>query len=205
MTHDVLVFDPPTHTYRINNRVVPSVTQVIREILAPDEYGGVPLHVLDHAAKRGRAVERMIELDLGAELDPDSLRPELLPYWRAWQAFPDRAAWQDDPEWRSQGLVFSSARGYAGTYDLYLPSCEALVDIKATAQVPRTVGVQTAAYAGAMALDDLDKLHTGVVLKRYCLHVTPAGCRLIPLTDNSDSADFLAALRVYHWRHRHDA
>ena len=205
MTVDALAFDEATHTYRIGGRVVPSVTQVIREVLAPDEYAGIPLHVLDHAAKRGRAVDRMIELDLAGELAPESLHPELLPYWRAWQAFPDRAAWQDDPEWRSQGLVFSSARGYAGTYDLYLPSCEALVDIKATAQVPRTVGVQTAAYAGAMALDDLDKLHTGVVLKRYCLHVTPAGCRLIPLTDNSDSADFLAALRVYHWRHRHDA
>ena len=197
MTVDALAFDEATHTYRIGGRVVPSVTRVIREVLAPDEYAGIPLHVLDHAAKRGRAVDRMIELDLAGELDPDSLHPELLPYWHAWQAFPDRQPWQDDPEWMSQGRVYSGPRHYAGTYDLLIPSARALVDIKATAQVPRTVGVQTAAYADAM--------QSTVTLNRYCLHVTPAGCRLIPLTDKSDSADFLAALRVFHWRHRHDA
>ena len=203
MTH-VLTFEEVTHTYRIDDHVVPSVTQVIREVLAPDEYAGVSREVLDHAANRGRAVDRMIELDLKGELDPDSLHPELLPYWDAWQAFPDREAWQEDLARISQGCVFNSARGYGGTYDLYLPSCGALVDIKATALVPPTVGVQTAAYADSMALDDLDKLPAGVLLKRYCLHVTPTGCRLIPLTEKSDSADFLAALRVFRWRHRHD-
>lgn len=200
-----LEFLESEHAYLLDGKRVPSVTQVIREVLAPDEYAGIPLHVLDHAAKRGRAVDRMIELDLAGELDPDSLHPELLPYWNAWQAFPDRQAWQDDPAWMSQGRVYSSARSYAGTFDLYLPARGALVDIKATALVPRTVGVQTAAYADSMALDDLDKLPAGVLLKRYCLHVTRSGCRLIPLTDKSDSADFLAALRIYHWRHRHDA
>ena len=189
------------HAYLLDGKRVPSVTQVIREVLAPDEYAGIPLHVLDHAAKRGRAVDRMIELDLAGELDPDSLHPELLPYWNAWQAFPDRQAWQDDPYLLSQVRVFSAARGYAGTYDLYLPQPCVLIDIKATAQVPRTVGIQTAAYADAIQLQGAQY----GPIKRYCLHVTPSGCRLIPLTDKSDSADFLAALRVYHWRHRHDA
>ena len=192
-----LQFDAATHTYRIGERIVPSVTQVIRDVLVPNEYAGIPAHVLDHAAQRGRAVERMIELDLAGELDADTLHPELVPYWRAWQAFPDRQAWQDDPAWMSQGLVYSGTRHYAGTYDLLIPSARALVDIKATAQVPRTVGVQTAAYADAMP--------SAVTLNRYCLHVTPTGCKLIPLTHKSDSTDFLAALRVYNWRHRNDS
>ncbi len=200
MTVDALTFDEATHTYRIGDRVVPSVTQVIREVLAPDEYAGIPLQVLDHAAKRGRAVDRMIDLDLAGELDPDSLHPELLPYWRAWQAFPDRARWAESRDWITQGRVYSPTRHYAGTFDVWIPSLCTLVDIKATALVPRTVGVQTAAYA-----DAIPPLDSGRPINRFCLHVTPVGCRLIPLTDKSDSADFLAALRVYHWRHRHDA
>ena len=191
---DVLTFQAVTHTYRINNCVVPSVTQVIREILAPDEYAGVPLHVLDHAAKRGRAVDRMIELDLKGELDPDSLHPELSPYWRAWQAFPDRQAWCSGEPPICQGMVSSAERGFAGTFDIYLPKQHALIDVKATAQVPRTVGVQTAAYVAAF--------NHGCPA-RYCLHVTPTGCKLIPLTDKSDSADFLAALRVFNYRRNH--
>ena len=193
---DVLTFEEVTHTYRIGGRVVPSVTQVIRDVLAPDEYVGVPLHVLDHAAKRGRAVDRMIELDLKGELDPDSLHPELMPYWNAWQAFPARQVWGSGEPPICQGMVSSPERGFAGTFDIYLPKQHALIDIKATAQVPRAVGVQTAAYVAAFN-------HGSPA--RYCLHVTPTGCKLIPLTDKSDSADFLAALRVYHWRHRHDA
>ncbi len=200
MTQEILTFDADTHTYRIGDRIVPTVTQIIREVLAPNEYAGVPLHALDRAAKRGRAVERMIELDLAAELDTDSLHPELLPYWHGWQSFPDRAAWQNDPDWLSQGRVYSPVRHYAGTFDLWLPSAHALVDIKATALVPSTVGIQTAAYADAMVPPE-----DGASIKRYCLHVTPTRCTLIPLTDKSDSADFLAALRVYNWRHRHDA
>ena len=199
MTVDALAFDEATHTYRIGDRVVPSVTQVIREVLAPDEYAGIPARVLDHAAQRGRAVDRMIELDLHADLDPDSLHPELLPYWRAWEAFPDRASWRAQPV-VCQGIVYSAPRHYAGTYDILLPESPALVDVKATAQLPRTVGAQTAAYA-----DALPPLDDGQPVKRYCLHLTPAGCRLIHLTDKSDSADFMAALRVYNWRHKNDA
>ena len=200
MTLDALTFDEATHTYRVGGRVVPSVTQVIREVLAPDEYAGIPAHVLDHAAQRGRAVDRMIELDLAAELDPDSLHPELLPYWRAWQAFPERARWADSRDCATQGRIFHAGRSYAGTFDLCMPKAGMLIDIKTTARVPRTVGVQTAAYADALLIDD-----GALTLKRYCLHVTPTGCHLIPLTDKSDSADFLAALRIYQWRHRNDA
>ena len=196
---DVLTFEDVTHTYRIGGRVVPSVTQVIREVLAPDEYAGVSREVLSHAANRGRGVDRMIELDLKGELDPDSLHPELLPYWDAWQAFPDRQAWQDDSACISQGRVHNAERGYAGTFDLWIPSAFALIDIKATAQVPRTVGVQTAAYVDGMH----HLINVPSALKRSCLHVTPTGCRLIPLTDKSDSADFLAALRVFNYRRNH--
>ena len=192
MNPEELHFDEASHTYTLRGQRLPSVTEVIREVLVPTEYAGIPAHVLDHAAQRGRAVERMIELDLAGELDADTLHPELVPYWRAWQAFPGRQAWQDDPAWMSQGLVYSGTRHYAGTYDLLIPSARALVDIKATAQVPRTVGVQTAAYADAMP--------SAVTLNRYCLHVTPSGCKLIPLTNKGDLIDFYAALRVYQFR-----
>ncbi len=194
-----LEFLESEHAYLLDGKRVPSVTQVIREILAPDEYAGVSREVLDHAANRGRAVDRMIELDLAGELAPESLHPELLPYWRAWQAFPDRQAWANlEPV--CQGQVFSAPYGYAGTFDILLRSDDVLIDVKATALVPRTVGVQTAAYAIAMT-----RSNSCGDLKRFCLHVTPTGCKLIRLPHTGDSADFLAALRVYHWRHRHDA
>ncbi|MDE2469356.1 MAG: hypothetical protein KGL35_11580 [Bradyrhizobium sp.] len=196
MNADGLQFEEATHTYRLNGRKLPSVTAVIRDVLAPNEYANVPAHILKHAADRGKAVERMIELDLHDELDEDSLAPELLSYWQAWRAFPVRAAWRD-AECKFQGFVCHTERGYAGCYDLFIPSERLLIDIKATAMLPHTVGVQTAAYADAIGFDG--------PLTRYCLHVKPDGCRLHPLADKSESADFLAALRVYNWRLRHDA
>ncbi len=194
MSHPALQFDEATHTYRLNGRKVPSVTEVIRAVLAPSEYANVPAHVLQHAADRGTAVERMIELDLRDELDEGSLAPEIVPYWEAWHQFPMRQAWRES-ECQFQGSVVNTDRGYAGTYDLFIPAERTLIDIKATAMLPHTVGAQTAAYADAIAIDE--------PIRRYCLHVKPDGCRLHPLTDKSDSADFLAALRVYNWRLRH--
>lgn len=196
MSDSALQFDAATHTYTLHGVRVPSVTTVIKEVLHPNEYAGVSTQVLQHAADRGHAVERMIQLDLADELDVASLHPELLPYWHAWKPFPDRIMWRAAaPAWHMR--VANEARGYAGTLDVLLKELDLLIDVKATVQLPRTVGVQTAAYA--------DAIPDGATLKRACLHVTRDGCRLIPLTNRSDSADFLAALRVYYWRMRNDA
>lgn len=196
MSDAAVQFDAETHTYMLGANRLPSVTEVIRSVIAPDEYAGVSAEVLEHAAQRGRAVDRMIELDLSDELDPDSLSPEVLPYWRAWERFPERMAWRSEaPE--CQKLVVDAQRGYAGTLDIYLRDSRRLIDVKATALLPKTVGVQTAAYAGAYAAgNSIDP----AAITRYCLHVTAAGCRLVQLATRSDGADFLAALRVYNWR-----
>lgn len=190
---NALHFDEATHTYTLDGKRLPSVTEVIREVLAPTEYAGIPAHVLAHAADRGKAVEAMIGLDLADELDESSLAPELIPYWQAWQAFPDRMAWRSGTV-IMQEMVSDSERGYAGTYDLRVD--DLLIDIKATAQVPKTVGIQTAAYAAALAC-----LRP---VSRACLHVTPTGCQLIQLKRKADLADFYAALRVYQWRLQND-
>lgn len=198
MTQGILTFDADTHTYWIGDRIVPGVTQVIREVLAPNEYAGIPAHVLEHAAQRGRAVERMIELDLRDDLDLDAIHTELVPYWQAWERFPERLQWRSEaPE--CQQMVVETDRFYAGTFDIHLRSSGRLIDIKATALVPATVGVQTAAYAYALGMGAPHRI------TRHCLHVTPNGCKLIHLTNKSDSADFLAALRCYNWRRRNDA
>lgn len=188
-------FDEATHTYTLDGKTLPSVTQVIKAVLAPDEYATVPAHVLEHAAQRGRAVDQMIELDLADNLDPESLDPELIPYWQAWENFPERLAWRYGGAQCQMSVA--SPYGYAGTFDIYVPDSCHLIDVKATAAVPKTVGVQTAAYAEALRACSKNP---PPAVTRSCLHVTPTGCKLIQLNDPSDFTDFLAALRVFNWR-----
>ena len=63
---EVLTFDEVAHEYRVAGRVVPSVTQIVNAVLAPDYSRCEPWHM-----ERGRAVHRAAELiGLGKHLAP---------------------------------------------------------------------------------------------------------------------------------------
>lgn len=201
-----LRFDEATHTYTKDGVVVPSVTQILSD-LSSREYRHVSREVMEEAAMLGKAVHKMIELDLRDDLDLDSLSDELRRYYDAWRNFLATSGFRMV---LSEQRVYSSRYGYAGTLDLagWLNKQSCLIDAKRTAQVPRTAGPQTAAYRQALAEGGWqfsfphDKAIQARIDKaeRYALHLRRDGTwRLVPFTDPSDLRVFLACKTLNDW------
>lgn len=108
-----LTLDHETHTYYREGREVPGVTRVLGDAKIID-YSGIPQHILDRAAARGKAAHLALEyLDRGT-LDRDSLDSELEPYVHAYEAFCVDSGFVCGLAEKSR---YHKQRGYAGTFD----------------------------------------------------------------------------------------
>jgi hypothetical protein len=193
-----LTLDESTHTYRLGDRVLPSVTQITATI-AP--LFGIPREVLDAKADLGTAVHLATQFYDEGDLDADSLPEAVGPYFRAYAKFlhDSEARWT-----HVERRVCHHGYGYAGTLDRvgYLPGLKGvredalcLVDLKATYRIAPIYGVQTALYANAL---DVPVRH------RFALQLKPDGTyRLQEFRDPSDLSVGLAALTLMQWRARH--
>lgn len=181
----MLTFDEATHTYRWDGRVVPSVTQILAPVAT--DFSFVRADVLEAAADRGRAVHRAIHELEEDRLDLAAVPPDVLQFLSQYQQWRDQAGfvWE-----RSEVMGYSERWGYAGTADLvgWIRGERWLIDVKASAAVPRSVGPQTAAYAELLPEKPL---HRGV------LHLRPDRHRLTPLSNRGDWGVFLSCLTVY--------
>jgi hypothetical protein len=196
-----LQFDKVSHTYRVDGRLVPSVTQVLDPLL---ELDGVPRDVLEAARIFGQHVHEACHLLVRGELDWSRLSPALVPYIEGARNF-----------LRECGIVVIASElalsgcdagvASAGTLDFagILPreDIESIFDWKSTSAVPRTVGPQTAAYERFYRAK-----RGGRQRKRFCVQLRDDRTyRLIPLTDPADWNIFLSALNLHHWRHKNVA
>ena len=183
-------YDDATHTYRDKFGVVPSVTQVIHNVLMTEEERR-HYHGHEEAMLRGRHVHTACRLWSDGELDEDSLDPRLVPYVDGWKLFAQESAfvccaWEQ--------LVYSRRERYAGRYDVRgrIGERRTLADIKSGATAPWTVGVQLAGYARAGGLGAIDRL---------CVHLPGNGkYRAIECKQRTDERVFLAALTVHNAR-----
>lgn len=194
-----LTFDAPTHTYRVGGVIYPSVTEVLR----PAEtfaglFDGVPDGALELARERGNYVHEAMSLLVRGTLDWRSVTEPWVQYIRTGARF------LSDSQivvTGSEVPVYSERLRVAGTIDLLGLWRErfSLFDFKASAMIPVTVGPQTAGYT--FLYHDLygskGRVH------RYCVHLTPAEYRVIPLEDSRDEAIFLSSLNLFHWGSRH--
>lgn len=192
-----LQFDAETHTYRLAGRVVPSVTQALKVL---ESFEGIPADVLEAARIRGQYVHAACDLLDRDQLDWSSLDPALVPYIEGYQNW---LADSDATITASELRVAHKANGYAGTLDrlAIVNGRETLVDVKATAVLPVTVGPQTAAYANAYAVSSGHKAP-----KRHCLHLNPVfkrGYKFTALTDPGDWSVFLSCLNVWKFRNKY--
>lgn len=201
-----LHFDEATHTYTKDGVVVQSVTQILND-LSSREYRHVSREVMEEAAMLGKAVHKMIELDLRDDLDLDSLSDELHVYYSAWQNFLQTSGFRMV---LSEQHVYSQRYNYAGTLDLagWLNKRFCIIDAKRTAQVPRTAAPQTAAYRQALAEAGwvFDYPHDKAIrarideAERYALHLRKDGTyRLVPFKNKSDLRTFLACKTINYW------
>jgi hypothetical protein len=193
-----LHFDEDSHTYRVGGQVWPSVTQVLDPLL---ELDGIPRAALEAAAQFGNHVHIATDLWDKGVLDIDALDPHLRPYLDGWRAFLlDTSAHVIDSELR----VMHPRLRYCGTLDkiVRMGKSSHVLDVKTSAVVPWTVGMQTAAYRDAAA--DYTKCRDRLSTTRLCVHLKDDGrYRLHKYSDTRDLNNFISCLNVHHLRIQH--
>lgn len=192
----VLAFDEASHSYTLDGRRVPSVTQVLKSL--PNEYAMVDRAVMEAAAGLGRAVHKLIELDLADRLNVNSLDDELVDYLLQWQDFRHTSGFEPI---LSEARVASPRYRYAGTLDLFgrLNGRLVLIDAKRTAAVPRSAGPQTAAYELALRESHPELFEATTYVDRFALHLKRDRWQLVPFRDVADQRVFLSALTIHNW------
>lgn len=169
-------FDEATHTYRIDDIVVPSVTEIC-SILTADKYASGS-GAVEGARARGTAVHELCEAyDYGVL---DEAPEELAGYVQAWGAF----CRDYQPTWLYiERPMWSRVWGMAGTCDRVgvIDGVTCLVDIKTTSSMDKTSKLallaQLYGYHVLLFNDDITtniSKAMGVQLKRdgtYTVHV----------------------------------
>lgn len=193
---DGLTFDEAEHRYAVDDVPVPSVTQVLNDIIG--EYRHVDPDVLEAARQFGTHAHQATDLFDKGELDHDSLDVALLPYLNGWREFLiDHRARVIESELR----VYHPTLRVAGTLDKLVDwngLCQ--IDLK-TGIVPRTVGLQTSAYQELLSFHPK---FTTRVRRRYCLQLTGLefpSYRLFPQKNLGDWPLFVSCLNVFRFRH----
>lgn len=195
-----IAFKEADHTYWLDGRRLPGVTEILK-IATHDDFRFVDPAVLARNAALGTAVHALIEADCkGAAQAAFEAAPfDALPYFDMWRHFILTSGFRVIA---SELRVHSPRYGYAGTLDLIgeLNGRLALVDAKRTASVPRSAGPQTAAYEQAARESYPAMIGEGVTVDRFALHLSPSGWRLVPFRDRADLRVFLSCLTVLNWR-----
>lgn len=192
----MLEFSEERHEYRLDGKIVPSVTQVLAPLYSFDR---VPPEVLEHKRQIGHAVHKAVELDIQGELDEASLADAVRPYFDAWRLFRSIVRWED---FQTELRVAHTSNRYAGTVDLILRVGEQwwLIDVKSCATVSPAVGLQTAAYARAYETT-FPECRIG---KRFALQLKANSKPCVTeYRDLNDYTVFQSLLNVHHWRAQH--
>ena len=163
-----LHFDSDTHTYSIDGKKLPSVTEICGLL---NNWGDINPAILMQAARRGSVVHEYCELvDYGVDEDGIECEPDLAGYVIAYMRF----LRDYKPSWEMvEQKVYSDQFGFAGTLDRYgtIDGKPVLLDIKTSSSVNKLTKIiwacQLSAYALLLAKADDPKLRRwNLVLKR---------------------------------------
>ncbi len=185
-----LKFDPASHTYTKDGRVLPSVTQILQASGIIDT-----TWFTEEAAWRGSVVHECCQLDDEGDLDEGTVPEEAKGYLDAWRLFKAQVPMNfiaiEQP--LCSGL-------YAGTPDR--DAEWAVVDIKTGAILP-WVGLQLAAYVDLVRANGPD-VGGPRSFDRYAVRLGKDGrynVQHFAVRDyRNDLGIFRAALSIYYWR-----
>lgn len=181
-----LAFDSEKHEYKLDDVIVPSVTQVlIRAGLIDTTW------YTEEACERGKAVHKAIHYFDEGDLDISSIDKVIIPYLNAYTKFLDDSKFVVQ---HTEENVYHMTYNYAGTYDKagILTGKNVILDIK-TGNIHPTTALQLAAYAYCFDYPP----------DRYALQLKDNGTyKLIHYTDRGDIKTFLAALAVANWKQK---
>lgn len=189
-------FDAETHTYTINGRVVPGVTEILGDTGLRELFFDA-----EHAADKGTKVHLACHYEKKGTLNPATVSKAIQPYVHAFQQwmFDCRAETIE-----SEYMIFNEPLQY-GTildglheFEFMGELVKGIVEIK-SGQPQDSDCLQTAGQL--MALDTVPRWKG--INRRFVLYLKDNGtCKLVENTDASDFADFEAACRVYHRKRR---
>lgn len=161
-----LLFDEFTHTYRLDELILPSVTTLMKP-LSDDFYRAVTPEVLDRAAQRGTAIHNAIENYI--EFGVQDIPPQYAGYFEAFVQWWERRK----PEPLAlERRVYHKILRYAGTADLIcmIDGRLTLVDYKSSAQInEKLCAVQLEGYDRAF------DSHGVKIEQRLILHLSNEG------------------------------
>lgn len=193
-TRPVLTFEEEPHIYRVDGRVVPSDTQVLKAV-----YGDLCWPwASEFAMERGRLVHHALHLWIIGDLDPKRLSDYIAGYVASGIRFLEESGFEIatiDGKKATEVRMYSEIYDFAGTADLFgtLNRRRCNADWK-TGEPGWVAGPQTWGYTA------LWQEMTGEVIRdRYAVQLDADGGlpKVIPYKDHkNDQADFLAALRV---------
>lgn len=151
----MLTFDPIKHEYRWNDKIVPSVSSIIKTI-------GIGKNYQDNEKgqwyrDRGVAVHKAIKLWLDGTLDQDSISVEIMPYLR--QATQWLSHHGEDAS--AEIMYYSKQFNYAGTIDLISPRF--ICDWKCTKNVDPVTEIQGAMYKQLVLENTLNELEFSAI------------------------------------------
>lgn len=194
----MLTFDQDKHEYRWQGRIVPSVTQILKPLR---DFSGIPAEVLIRKRDIGVALHAAVALDIGDDLDEDTVDEAVRPYLIAWREFRrENNLHQADFGEVEQPMVHALHR-YAGTPDLtvFLNRRWSLIDLKTETAIHPATAVQTAAY-----LEMVNSRSGSKVLDRFGLQLRADGSyRLEQYKDKQDFNIFISLLNVHRWKESH--
>lgn len=149
---DRLTFNDDLHEYRYDGKVIPSVTQIIKEAGLSD-FGMVNPDLLLRAINFGKAVHKVIELDFKRTLDLESIDANIAPYLSAWDKFVKDFQYKPSCfEFRSMNEVLRI--GYCIDSVGVIGEHSAMVDVKTGSPKPADI-IQVCAYGKVYPSDRL--------------------------------------------------
>ena len=190
-----LTFEERTHTYRLDGRVLPSVSQLL-EPLSGAEYSNIPASVLSAAADRGTEIHRAIEnyIIFGEE----NIAGGYINYLEAFEDW----FYKNKPEVIcTERQMYHPVLLYAGTPDLICRTGDdvCLVDYKSSSKViDKVYRVQMEAYR-QMIERNMDVFIT----KKILLHLKNSGNYeeiLYPAVDTEAWRVFGALRTIYAYK-----
>ena len=198
--HGEVLYFPEQHRYVLNGVDVPSVTEVLSIFT---DFGRIPKDVLERKRLIGRACHKCIELDAAGELDPDTVDPQVMPYFESWLLF---KATKPLRVFAAEQIVYSKKHRYAGRLDLIVLFADDkswLLDLKCVDRMMPETALQTAAYAEAYTES------TGIAVShRAGVQLKPDGSQaeFFPynlIGNKHDFNIFLNALNIQRWKRNH--
>lgn len=192
---EILHFDPVSHTYTLGNRILPSVTGVIRAVGLMGEWGQDPEEVMLFF-QLGRFVHEAAHLLDSGNYDHESGENQpWKPHLEQYQRFKADTGFE---VLESELSLYHPQLFYAGTLDKIgmLNNCRVILDLKTGARMPWH-DIQVAAYANVYRAESIAKC--------FQLYLTPFNYYLREVSGLYAAFQvFLAALSIYRWKEEHN-